>query len=119
MTTRIDEISPPYIGEDKLVLTLADPSLHLLAFQPFQVNIDYSATMPEGTALPMELVLQGPKAEQHKRRLFRRARPSSVILVPENRGRHFILFRELGHNRWQGRLEVDVEGDDLQSEDRI
>lgn len=108
----IDEISPPYVGEDKLVLTLEDPQLTLLANLPFQVNVDYSATEPEGLQLPLELILQGPKAGQQTRRLFTRSLPSSLLLTPRVRGTHFILLKELFHNRWQGRLTVEVEGED-------
>jgi hypothetical protein len=120
MSARIDEIAPAYVGEDRIVLTLDDPNIEILAFQPVQINIDYAGTEPEGTVLPMELVLAGPLTGQHKRRLFTRARPSSVIVVPEwQGGEHFVLLRELGHNLWQGRLLFDVEGEDLQrSEER-
>lgn len=115
MTTSrtIDEISPAYIGEDKLTLKLANPDAKPTTWQPFQVDVDYSAADPEGVILPMELVLQGPNPPDHKRRLFTRERPSSFVLVPEAKGPHFILFRELGHNRWQGRLLIEVEGEDL------
>jgi hypothetical protein len=64
-------------------------------------------------------VFQGPLAGQRQRRLFEHALPSSVLLTPRSGGRHFILIRELHHNRWQGRLFIDVAGDDVQqSEDR-
>lgn len=109
----IDEISPTYIGEDKLALSLSDPATQLLAFVPFQVDIDYSAALPLGIKLPMELVFQGPDAGHLQRQLFERSAPSSLLLVPRSRGKHFILLRELYHNRWQGRLLVDVQGDDL------
>lgn len=109
----IDEISPPYVGEDKLILSLNDPATALLSHVPFQVNIDYSAALPGGVKLPLELVFQGPDAGQLQRRVFERTLPESLLLVPRARGQHFILLRELFHNRWQGRLLVDVQGDDL------
>lgn len=109
----IDEISPPYVGEDKLVLSLADPAIALLAFVSFQVDIDYSGALPSGVKLPLELVFQGPNTGQLQRQLFTLSAPSSLLLVPRSRGQHFILLRELYHNRWQGRLLVDVQGDDL------
>lgn len=118
MTRLIDEICPPDVGEEKLGLQL-DSDESLFAHIPFQVNIDYSNTLPAGTTLPIEVVIQGPTAGQRSRRLFTRSRPSSVVLTPTTGGRHFILVRELFHNRWQGQLFVDVEGEDLQvSEDR-
>jgi hypothetical protein len=109
----IDQISPATVGEDKIGLKLAAQNQTPLTWQPFQVDVDYSATAPEGIVLPMELVLQGPDPQDHKRRVFTRSAPESFVLVPEVKGPHFILFRELGHNRWQGRLLIEVDGEDL------
>ena len=119
MTTSfaIDQISPPYVGADMIALKLSKPDIAPLAWQPIQVEVDYTATKPTGVVLPMELVLQGPDPEDHKRRLITRAAPESFVLVPEVKGPHFILFRELGHNRWQGRLLIEVEGEDLDTGD--
>lgn len=108
----IDEISPTYVGEDRIVLSLSDPQTPLLAFVPFQVDIDYAKTQPGGLVLPLELVFQAPSGVM-QRRVFERSAPASLLLVPRTRGRHLVLLRELFHNHWQGRLEVDVQGDDL------
>lgn len=120
MTTSqtIDQISPPYVGEDRLTLKLANPNQKPLARQPIQVDVDFSATNPEGVVLPMELVLQGPNPPDHKRRVFTRDVPTSFVLVPEVKGPHFILFHELGHNRWQGRLQIEVDGEELDTGDQ-
>ena len=116
----VDEISPTYVGEDRIVLTLSDPDTKILANVPFQVDVNYAAADPEGIILPLELVLHGPNAGDKQRVLFERAAPSSVLLVPRVRGRHTILLKELFHNRWQGRLTVNVEGEDLQTgEERV
>lgn len=109
----VDEISPATIGEDKIGLALEDPLVTIQTFTPFGVSIDYSATLPEGLRLPLELIVSGPKAGQLDRRVFRDALPSSVTIKPTVRGRHSILFREMYHNRWQGRLTVEVEGEDI------
>jgi hypothetical protein len=119
MTARIDEICPTDVGAEKIGLQLDNADAQLLAHVPFQVNVDYSKALPQGVTLPLELVLQGPIAGQRKRRLFTRSAPSSLLLTPDSGGPHFILLRELFHNRWQGQLFVDVQGEDLQvSEDR-
>ena len=116
----VDEISPPYVGEDKLVLALADPQASILANVPFQVDVDYSAAEPNGLELPMVLILQAPDGSETVNRKFSRSFPSSLLLKATMRGQHFILLRELYHNRWQGRLIVDVEGEDLQTgEERV
>lgn len=115
VSVTIDQISPPTVGEDRIALTLAEPNVALMAWQPFQVNVNYAATEPEGVIVPMELVLQGPNPPDHKRRVFTRSPPSSFVLVPETKGPHFVLLRELGHNRWQGRLLIEVEGEELET----
>ncbi len=109
----IDDISPTYIGEDRIALALADVNTAVLAFVPFQVDVNYTAAMPEGLVLPLELVFQAPSGEVVTRKIFERTRPSSLLLVARQRGQHFVLLREQFHNRWQGRLVVDVQGDDL------
>lgn len=119
MTARIDEINPINVGEQRITLQLSNPDAQLLAFVPFQIDVDYSRTAPEGIEFPLELVFRGPRAGQFSRRLFSRSAPSGLVLTPTSGGTHFILFRELYHNRWQGQLFVDVVGEDLQlSEDR-
>lgn len=109
----IDEISPTYIGEDRIALTLSDPNVSVLAFVPFQVDVNYDAAEPEGLVLPLELVFQSPSGKVIKRTVFARTPPSSLLLVPRERGQHFLLLREMFHNRWQGRLVIDVQGEDL------
>lgn len=119
MTARIDEICPTDVGAEYIKLTLVNADENLLAHVPFQVAVDYSSAGDIGVALPLELVLQGPIAGQRIRRKFTRSAPNNLLLTPTTGGRHFILLRELFHNRWQGQLFVDVQGDDLQiSEDR-
>ena len=119
MTARIDEINPIIVGEQRIVLQLSNPDAQLLAFVPFQIDVDYTLADPEGIVFPLELVFRGPRAGQFSRRIFSRSAPSGLVLTPTSGGTHFILFREQFHNHWQGQLFVDVEGEDLQlSEDR-
>lgn len=116
MSIKIDEISPADIGEDKLVLQLADPSATIQIFIPFEICVNYDATEPEGVVLPLELVIRGPRPGQETRRKFTRSRPERLLVTPTTRGQHFVLLRELFHNRWQGRMTVEVIGEDLQTE---
>lgn len=109
----IDEISPTYIGDDRFVLSLSDPAAAILAFVPFQVDVNYDAAEPEGLVLPLELVFQAPSGKIIQRTVFSRSAPSSLLLVPRSRGQHFVLLHEMFHNRWQGRLLVNVQGEDL------
>ena len=110
----VDEISPSYVGEDRIGLSLADPNQPIYVNTPIQVNIDYSGAAPEGLVLPLELSLSGPTEGQYQRTLYTTSKPAAVVLVPRVKGQHFILLRERFHNRWQGRLLVDVLGDDME-----
>jgi len=118
-TSKIDEICPSNVAAEKIVLSLADIDVTPTAHVAFEIAVDYSGAGTVGISLPIELVFQGPIAGQRQRRIFERALPSNILLTPSSGGRHFILVRELYHNRWQGQLFVDVEGEDVQqSEDR-
>lgn len=118
-SARIDELCPTDVGASKITMSLDVLDVTPLAHVPFQVNVDYSGAGSVGISLPLELVFQGPIAGQRVRRLFTRSAPSSLLLTPSSGGRYFILLRELFHNRWQGQLFVDVQGEDMQqSEDR-
>lgn len=115
----IDEICPVDVGASKIILTMDVLDVKPLAHVPFSVNVDYSNAGSIGISMPVELVFQGPIAGQRYRRVFSRSLPSSLLLTPKSGGRHLVLLRELFHNRWQGQLFVDVEGEDMQqSEDR-
>jgi hypothetical protein len=121
MTTSasIDELCPADVGEKRIVLSLDVIDSKPLAHVPFAVNVDYSKAGTAGIVMPIELVFQGPLAGQRYQRVFSRTLPSSLLLTPRSSGRHLVLLRELFHNRWQGQLFVDVEGEDTQqSEDR-
>jgi hypothetical protein len=121
MTTaaRIDELCPVDIGAQKIVLSLATIDSKPLAHVPFALNVDYSSAGSIGITMPVELIFQGPIAGQRFKRTFSRSLPSSLLLTPQSGGRHLVLLREMYHNRWQGQLFVDVEGEDTQqSEDR-
>lgn len=108
----IDEISPAYVGDDRISLTL-DPSSTPRSLVPIQVNVSYAAAEPEGIELPLELLISGDNT--HVRSVFRQAAPTSVVFVPEGAGPHLVLLRELAHNRYVGRLVIDVAGDALQT----
>lgn len=110
----VDEISPAYVGEDKISLSLDPATSPAHAGVPVQINIDYSSTEPEGVVFPLELIVSGPSYQQ---KIFRKLAPPSLTIVVEEPGEHLVLFRELGHNRWQGRLLIDVIGDTLQTTD--
>jgi hypothetical protein len=112
----IDELSPSYIGEDRFGLALNENSQTPAAFSSITIDVDYSGAEPEGVVLPLELIVQAPSASGFVRRFYTRTAPSSVIFRPAEGGLHLVMLREVGHNRWWGRLRVQVDGDQLEEE---
>lgn len=109
----LDELSPSYLGERRIDLTV-DPSVTLLgANRSILVNVDYSRTLPEDVLLPLILIVQGPSAASYRRREIRRAKIDSFAFRPIEGGPHLVLLREAAHNRWYGRLRLTVEGEQL------
>lgn len=111
----LDELCPPYFEERRIKLTRADPLTRARARAPIRVLVDYSACEPQGVVLPFETLITGPSGESSfVRHISRRFAPTSITFTPREGGKHSIVLREVGHNRWWGRLDVDVEGDKLE-----
>jgi hypothetical protein len=111
VASTVDLICPPEIGEQRIKLNLKHPDSKILAHIAFPVTIDWSRTLPVGLSLPLEVIVQGPVAGQRERRLYRTTIPDLIMVTPKSGGRHLLLVRELYHNRWQGQLFFDAEGD--------
>lgn len=109
----MEELSPETIGEDLIVLSLDVQSLDPRAFRPITVNVDYSACEPDGIVLPLELLIVAPSPSGFSHRHFTRTAPTSILFIPREGGLHGLLLREVGHNRWNGRLRIQVAGDPL------
>ncbi len=109
----LDELSPPTIGEEKIAITL-DPGAAPKVFGVVQCDVDYSSTLPGGVTLPLDFIVQGPTAISYRERVFRRSLPGTLSFVPVESGPHLVLLREQAHNRWIGRLIVNVAGDPFQ-----
>ncbi len=111
---KIDDFSPAYIGEDVIVLSLDPSTPEPKVFTSVQIAIDYSGAEPSGVALPLELIIQGPTAASFVEKTYRKTRPASVSFRPLAAGEHLVLLREVAHNRWVGRLRVEVTGDSFE-----
>lgn len=107
----LEEISPETIGEDRIDLRLDDGNLSPRAGQIITVNIDYSRCAPDGTRLPIELVVQAPSPLGFVQRTFTRTRPTSITFRAREGGGHLVMVRELAHNRWFGRLRIAIAGE--------
>lgn len=112
--SRIDFMSPLYIGEDKVRVTV-DPSTDPpTAGKPVTLNFDYTdADEAGGLVLPLVLTVQPPGVEGvgYVTHTFTRHRPSSYTFTARDAGTYFILLKESAHNRWQGRLLMEVAGE--------
>lgn len=107
----LDEISARYVGEEKFTLTVGVE--RPVAGAPVVVDIDYGSDA-RGIELPLEFIARGTADESYVRQTFGKFVPPSVVFTPIEGGRHTVMVRELGHNRWWGKLEIDVAGELLE-----
>lgn len=115
MTALIDIISPDYLDEKRIKVSVDPDCEPLMAFKRIIVNFNYDATYPEGVILPLILTVQpgsgGGVANGYRRKVFRRVVPSSYTFVVPGAGKYLVLLKEEAHNYWQGRLIITVGGD--------
>lgn len=109
MSASHDAICPPYIGEKRFVLSLLTDGT-IRAFAQMRIGVDYSACFPEGTMLPLEMIVQGPSQQSYVRRVYSRARPTALLVTPKEGGSHLVTLREFAHNKYWGSLVVNVDG---------
>jgi hypothetical protein len=109
MPTSMDELSPGYIGEDRIVLSLQFGS-KTAAFSPLTLLVNYDDCAPDGVVLPLEMIVRGPGESSYQRRVYTRTRPPSIVIKPREGGIHCIVLREVAHNRWWGKLNVTIQG---------
>lgn len=111
----VDEVSPSYYGQDLIRLVLSTDTQFVRAFEPVIIEVDYSATLPSGVVLPLEYTVTSDSgAATYQRQVFRRVRPSQLVLIPREGGSHLVRLAEQQHNRWFGSLLLEVEGSPIQ-----
>lgn len=111
MPNAIDELCPTYVGEKRLIMSLAEDSLSPRALTAINILVDYAACDPEGVVNPLELTIIAPTEQDFRRVRFNRSAPSTISFQPREGGRHVIRLGEVGHNRWFGFIEIDVAGE--------
>jgi len=116
MPSKIDTIAPTYIGKDAISLNINEDSEPLQAHKVLQIDIDYTNCGEEGVSVPVELIIQpgfggGGTANGYTNKIYRRTAPSRILYRPPQGGEYLILLREIHHNRYQGRLLIEVAGD--------
>lgn len=107
----LDELCPPYVGDQRISLELAPWAGAPRAFAPVVVAVDYAKTLPGGLVLPLVFTFASPSSATYVRRIVRRIAPSALSFTPREGGRHLVRLGELAHNRWWGSLLVVVAGD--------
>lgn len=115
MSTNLELISPPTIGSDQIVLSVDPVSRPLLESRVISINFDYSDTFPAFVVLPLILQVQPAfgRGVGYFTKVFRRVVPNSFAFTVPGAGRYLVLLRECGHNYWQGRLLIDVAGEEF------
>lgn len=116
MTGFLDEISPDYIGAERIGLSLASATAKPRAFSGVEVLVDVSACLPDGLSPPLLFSVLSPTRKNYEERVIRRKPPASLLFVPREGGLHTVRLGELFHHRWFGTLQVHVEGDPLDPE---
>ena len=111
MPNIIDEICPTYVGEQRIRMLANENSLRPRAFVALTIDVDYSACLPQGVVLPLELTIVAPTAQNFRRLVYTRAAPSQISFQPREGGKHVIRLGEVGHNRWFGYIEIEVAGE--------
>lgn len=109
-----EELSPSTYGEDRFDLTLSSETPNPIALSPVIVLVSYERADPEGVVLPLELTITGPSGRAtFQRRFFRRLKPIEISFRPIEGGSTLIRVAELFHNRWFGKLVLDIAGTPL------
>lgn len=113
MSNVLDVISPLYIGQDKIVISVDPSSQPLLTSSLITLNFDYSATAPGGVVKPLKLQVQPSfgNGEGYFEVTFDLFTPDSYTFQAGGAGDYLAVIKEIGHNSWQGRLLFTVKGD--------
>ncbi|MCP4674325.1 MAG: hypothetical protein GY854_02165 [Deltaproteobacteria bacterium] len=121
MVALIDRISPTFLGDSRIRVSINPCCEPLMAFRPITVDLNYDDAEPEGVVLPLEITVQPAFAEVsaaggYRHKVFHRHVPSSYTFTVPSAGDYLILIREYAHNQWQGRLVITVAGNRLSTE---
>lgn len=115
MTDQLDIISPTNVGADRITITVDPVSEPLLAQRIITLNFDYGDTAPGGVVLPLILQVQPAfgRGAGYFEQVFRKRRPNSYAFALPSAGLWLVVLRECFHNRWQGRIQLDVGGEEF------
>lgn len=109
----LDRISPTYIGEDKITLAVDQTSLPLSTATAITITFDYTQTGTTGVVLPLVLQVQPMFGDGtgYIRKVFNRTVPNRYTFRLTSAGQWLVVLKEYSHNQWQGRLIINVGGE--------
>ena len=81
----------------------------------YGTKADFDNHHPGGVVLPLILQVQPAfgRGVGYFEKVFRKTRPNSFAFSVPSAGQYLVLLRECFHNRWQGRLLIQVEGEEF------
>ncbi len=119
--SRLDEISPLFIGEDRIKLSI-DPALTILSDRAVTVDLDYTDAGGIGAVVPPIILTAQPAfgdGTGYVEKIFRGNPPTTFTFRPRGAGEWLIVAKESAHNLWQGRLIIQVEGEEFDAEESL
>lgn len=109
----IDELSPREVREKRFDVQVDPEDEPPQAHRPTTILVSYDRALPMGVKLPLVFEVQGPSASSYQHREFLKHPPKTVIFTPKEGGRHLVVIREAGHNRWFGSVAIQVAGEPM------
>src|SRR5688500_4629797 len=94
-----------------------DPSSEpLTAGRVVTLNFNYARTRPAGVVKPLKLQVQPAFGDGsgYFEVVFDLFVPNSYAFQVDGAGQYLVVIKEVGHNLWQGRIVLDVAGDQFQ-----
>jgi hypothetical protein len=115
MPATVDILSPNYVSETRISLALLPDQEPLRPNVPITVSVNYDKTKPQGIQLPLVFVVQpagiGGVSGGYREIYYRVVAPDALTFTVPGPGEYLVSMTEVFHNRWQGRLIVNVTGD--------
>jgi hypothetical protein len=115
MPATVDILAPTHVGESRLDIALLPGQEPLRPNVPITVSVGYDRALPQGVQLPLVFIVQpggaGGAAGGYREMYYRVVAPTTLTFTVPGPGAYLVSLTEVFHNRWQGRLVVNVEGD--------
>lgn len=102
----IDEICPPYVGENVITLGLSSETLVPRSRTGIIITIGYPEDID--ISLPLEVTVMSPNPNNFYRDYIRYQKPSEFLFVSLEPGTHTVRIAEFGRNRSYGALTFEV-----------